>query len=59
MNNIQELLYIFVPNKSFGQLSKILPTNLIYLKTLNSEFFSIEVWFTDQLTAMGFKPTTT
>ena len=37
-------LYSFVPNKSFGQLLDI----FAYLKTVNSEFSYIEVWFTDQ-----------
>ena len=38
-------LYSFVPNKSFGQLLDI----FAYLKTVNSEFSYIEVWFTDQI----------
>ena len=42
------VLYTFVPNKPFGQLLEISPTNLIFLKTFNSEFQAIEVWFTDQ-----------
>ena len=42
------VLYTFVPNKPFGQLLEILPTNFIFLKTFNSEFQIIEVWFTDQ-----------
>ena len=40
------LLYAFVPNKSFGQLLDILPKNIIFLKTFNSEFSNIEVWIT-------------
>ena len=39
-------LYAFVPNKSFGQLLDILPKNIIFLKTFNSEFSNIEVWIT-------------
>ena len=39
-------LYTSVPNKLFGQLLDILPKNLIFLKTLNSEYSNIEVWFT-------------
>ena len=35
----------FVPNKSFGQLLDASPKNL---KTFDSEFLYIEVWFTDQ-----------
>ena len=42
------VLYTFVPNKSFGSLLEIFPTNHIFLKTFNSEFQNIEVWFTDQ-----------
>ena len=40
------VLYTFVPNKPFGSLLEISPTNLIFLKTSISEFQSIEVWFT-------------
>ena len=49
-NNYQEdsrVLYTFVPNKPFGSLLEISPTN-IFLKTLNSEYDEIKVWFTDQ-----------
>ena len=42
------VLYTFVPNKSFGQLLNISLKNFIFLKTFNSEFSYIEVWFTDQ-----------
>ena len=42
------VLYTYVPNKSFGRLLDISPNNFIFLKTLNSEFSYIEVWFTDQ-----------
>ena len=42
------VLYTFVPNKSFGQLLDISAKNFIFLKTFNSEFSYIEVWFTDQ-----------
>ena len=42
------VLYIFVPNKSFGQLLDISPQNFIFLKTFNSEFSYIEVWFNEQ-----------
>ena len=41
-------LYTFVPNKSFGQLPDIPSKNLISLKTFDSKFSYIEVWFTDQ-----------
>ena len=42
------VLYTFVPYKRFGSLLEISPTNHIFLKTFNSEFQDIEVWFTDQ-----------
>ena len=42
------VLYTFVPNKPFGSLLEISPTNHIFLKTFNSEFQTIEVWLTDQ-----------
>ena len=38
----------FVPNKSFGNLLDISPSNHIFLKTFNSEYNEIIVWFTDQ-----------
>ena len=41
-------MYKFVSNKSFGQLLDISPKNFIFLKTFDSEFSYIEVWFTDQ-----------
>ena len=41
------VLYTFVPNKPFGSLLEIYPTNHI-LKTFNSEFQTIEAWLTDQ-----------
>ena len=50
-NNYQQdsnPLCTFVPNKSFGQLLDISPKNFIFLKTLNSEFSYIKVWFTVQ-----------
>ena len=48
MSNIQRVLYRFVPNKSFGQLSDISPKTFIFLKIFNSEFLYIKVWLTDQ-----------
>ena len=42
------ILYTFVPNKPFGSLLEISPTIHIFLKTFNSEFQEIKVWFTDQ-----------
>ena len=42
------VLYTFVPNKPFGSLLEISPTNHIFLKTFNTEYNEIIVWFTDQ-----------
>ena len=42
------VLYTFVPNKPFGSLLEISPTNHIFLKTFNSEYTEIKVWLTDQ-----------
>ena len=42
------VLYTFVPNKPYGSLLEISPTNHIFLKTFNSEHDEIIVWFTDQ-----------
>ena len=50
-NNYQEaskVLFTFVPNKQFGQLINISSHSLAMLNTTNTEFSSIEVWFTDQ-----------
>ena len=41
-------LHTLVPNKPFGSLLEISPTNFILLKTFSSDFSYIEVWFTDQ-----------
>ena len=42
------VLHTFAPNKPFDSLLEISSTNHIFLKTFNSEFQDIEVWFTDQ-----------
>ena len=42
------ILYAFVPNKTFGSLLEISPTNYVFLKTFNSEFQEIKIWFIDQ-----------
>ena len=42
------MLYIFIPNKPFRGLLEISPANHIFLKTFNSEYDEIKVWFTDQ-----------
>ena len=50
-NNYQQysrILYTLVPNEPFGSLLEISPTNHVFLKTFNSEFQELNVWFTDQ-----------
>ena len=42
------VLYTLVPNKPFGSLLGISSINHVFLKTSNSEFQKIEVWFTNQ-----------
>ena len=42
------ILFTFVPNKQYGQLISISPHSLVFLKTMNTEFSEIEIWFTDQ-----------
>ena len=42
------ILFTFVPNKSFGSLLEISPTNHAFLKKFNSEFQEVKIWFTDQ-----------
>ena len=42
------ILYTFVPNKTFGSLLEISPTNQAFLKTFNSKFHEVKIWFTDQ-----------
>ena len=42
------VLYTFIPNKPFGRLLQISPTNHIFLKIFNSKYQNIMVWFTYQ-----------
>ena len=42
------ILHTFVPNKTFGSLLEISPTNQVFLKTFNPEFQEVKIWFTDQ-----------
>ena len=42
------VLFTFVPTKRYGQLISISPHLLVFLKTVNTEFLEIEVWFTHQ-----------
>ena len=43
-----KVLFSFVPNKQFGQLLNISPHFFTMMNTVNTEFSSAEVWFTDQ-----------
>ena len=43
-----KVLFTFVPNKKYGQLITVSPETLIMLKTVNTEFSFIEIWFSDQ-----------
>ena len=42
------VLFTFVSNKQYGQLISISPHSFFFLKTMNTEFSEIKVWFTDQ-----------
>ena len=43
-----ELLYTFTPNKSYVYLLNVEPSNLVFLKTYNTEFDEIIITFMDQ-----------
>ena len=43
-----EVLYTFMPNKYFAYLLNIEPSNLVFLKTYNTEFNKIIIIFMDQ-----------
>ena len=43
-----KVLFSFVPNKKFGQLLSISPHIFTMMNTVNTEFYYVEVWFTDQ-----------
>ena len=42
------VLFTFVPTKQYGKLISISPHSLVFLKTINTYFSEIEIWFTDQ-----------
>ena len=44
-----KVLFTFVPNKQFVQLINISPHSSTMMNTVNTEFHSVEVWFTDQV----------
>ena len=43
-----KVLFSFVPNKKFGNLLNNSPHIFTMMNTINTEFSSVEVWFTDQ-----------
>ena len=43
-----KILFSFVPKKQFGQLLNISLHVVTMVNTINIEFSSVEVWFTDQ-----------
>ena len=43
-----KVLFTFVPEKEFGRSINILLHSLTIMNTVNTEFSSVEVWFTDQ-----------
>ena len=43
-----KVLFTFVTNKKSGQLLNISPHVFTMMNTVNTEFSSVEVWFTDQ-----------
>ena len=47
--NTHQKFFSFVRNKQFGQLINISPHFLIMMNTIETEFSSVEVWFTDQV----------
>ena len=43
-----EVLYTFMSNKSYTYLLNVEPSNLVFLKTYNTEIDDITITFTDQ-----------
>ena len=43
-----KVLFSFVPNKQFGMLINISPNSLAMMNTVNTEFYFVEVLFTDK-----------
>ena len=42
------VLFTFVPNKQYGQLISISPQSLFFLKSMDTDFSEIDIWFTNQ-----------
>ena len=47
-HHASKVLFIFVPNKQFGQLLNISLHVFTMMNRVNTEFSSVEVWFTYQ-----------
>ena len=43
-----KVLFIFVPDKEFGQLINIFPHAFTMINTVNTKFCSVEVWITNE-----------
>ena len=43
-----EVIHIFTPNKSYAYLLSIEPSNVVFLKTYNTQFDEIIITFTDE-----------
>ena len=43
-----QVLYTFMPNNSYVYMLNVEPSNLLFLKTNNTEFHNIIIKFTDQ-----------
>ena len=48
-HHTSKVLFTSVPNKQFGQLINNSPHSLTMMNKVNTEFPSVEVWFTDQV----------
>ena len=48
ISKIQEYYTLSFQRKTLGSLLEISPANHVFLKTFNSEFREIKVWFIDQ-----------
>ena len=43
-----DVLYTFIPNKFYAYLLNVEPSNLVFLKTYNTDFAEIIITFIDQ-----------
>ena len=47
--HISKFLFTLTPTKQFGQLINISPHSLTMMNTVNTEFYFVAVWLTDQI----------